>query len=69
MIMVCDNKLCRFHMPIPGNRQEPRVRVWDPVKEDILMVERHLYRRRCDGDTYFLCDVCHNAVSMLVRGK
>lgn len=64
MATICDNPKCTYHRTIPAKSARDPFR---DVLEDnkVVRVERYLYRGACGGEL-FLCDVCHEAVRMIM---
>ncbi len=65
MTSICENEHCAYHRPLPvKDAGAPYV---DTVEDgERVRVERHLYRSRDGKRDFFLCDVCHAAVQMVV---
>jgi len=66
MTNICENERCTYHRPLPvKDAGAPYI---DTIEDgERVRVERHLYISR-DGSKrdFFLCDVCHAAVEMVV---
>ena len=62
---ICENKSCTYHRPIQAkNTRAPYI---DTIENgERVRVGRHLYRSRDGKRDFFLCDVCHAAVQMVV---
>lgn len=65
MTNICENERCTYHRPLTvKDAGAPYV---DTVEDgERVRVERHLYRSRDGKRDFFLCDVCHAAVQMVV---
>lgn len=68
MSTICDNKLCAYHCYLPDRKARVASVYVREDGEDVL-VHRHLYRSRDNKHECFLCDVCREAVDMVVRSK
>ena len=65
MTSLCENEHCAYHRPLPvKDAGAPYV---DTVEDgERVRVERYLYRSRDGKRDFFLCDICHAAVQMVV---
>ena len=61
---VCENKGCSYHKPI-SNVSAPYVDMAE--NGEVRRVVRHLYRSKSSAHEFYLCDVCHNAVQMVLK--
>lgn len=70
--MICDNPKCQHHVPVPVQGRPDRVLVYGPMlpngDQQIIVVDRHLYRNRYGETAFYLCGVCHSAVEICRRG-
>jgi hypothetical protein len=63
MSMVCENPLCSRNEPMPSSENLSSVVL---IEEGYrTLVNRHLYRCQ-PGMEFWLCDVCHSAVQLVV---
>ena len=62
---ICENSRCTYHRHLPvKDAGAPYI---DTIEDgERVRVERHLYRSRDGKRDFFLCDVCHAAVQMVV---
>lgn len=62
---ICENERCTYHHPLPV--KDDWASYIDTMDGDErVRVERYLYRSRDGKRDFFLCDICHAAVQMVV---
>ena len=65
MTSICENERCSYHRPLPvKDAGAPYIDTMEDGER--VRVERYLYRSRDGKRDFFLCDVCHAAVQMVV---
>jgi hypothetical protein len=66
MANICDNPRCTYHRPLPArDAGAPYVDTYDDGQQ-IVRVTRYLYQSHDGRREFFLCDVCHDAVEMVL---
>lgn len=62
---ICANVRCAYNRPTPSKGAgAPCIYIVEDGEQ--RRVDRHLYRDRDGNREFFLCDVCHGAVQMVV---
>lgn len=62
---ICENERCTYHRPLPT--KDAGAPYIDTIEDgERVRVERYLYRNYGGAREFFLCDVCHAAVQMVV---
>lgn len=64
--MICANQSCAYHqkLPVKDKRTHYVMMIEDG---DVVCVNRHMYRSNVTE--FYLCDICHEAVQMVVGVK
>ena len=63
MTNICENVLCTYNRPMPRNYAQGR---YVDIIEDRELVRVQRYLCRAGSRKVFLCEVCHEAVRMIV---
>jgi hypothetical protein len=62
---ICDNKICTYNEQVAFiNSDAPYIDVVKGGKN--IRVYRYLYKNSTGAVRFFLCDVCHAAVQMVI---
>ena len=65
MAHVCDNPLCRNHIPIPEHLALEPNAVGYRASSGPTMVKRHHHPGPRTGEFVFLCEICDKAVTLV----